>query len=113
LTSTAPASPGATCPTTSRPGRASTASFATWEADGFFDQLTGLLGHLAREAEGRSAEPSACLLDSQTVKTSATVHLADQGFDAGKKIAGRTRHLATDTLGLLLAVLVTATGVHD
>jgi transposase len=87
--------------------------FAKWEADGIFDQLTGLLRRLVRENEGRSAEPSACLLDSQTIKTSATVHLADQGFDPAKKIAGRKRHLATDTLGLLLAVLVTAAGVHD
>lgn len=87
--------------------------FATWQKDGVFDRPTGLLPRLARETEGRSAEPTVCLLDSQTVKTSATVHLADQGLDAAKKIAGRKRHLATDTLGLLLTVLVTAGGVHD
>ncbi|MFE1781083.1 IS5 family transposase [Streptomyces sp. NPDC059506] len=87
--------------------------FARWEADGIFDQLTGLLRRLVREQEERTAEPSACLLDSQTVKTSANVRLADQGFDPAKKIAGRKRHIATDTLGLLLAVLVTAAGVHD
>ncbi len=59
------------------------------------------------------ARPSACLLGSQSVKTSANVHLTDQGYDAAKKIAGRKRHLVTDTLGLLLAVLVTSAAVHD
>lgn len=49
--------------------------------------------------------------DSQTIKTSAHVHLADQVTDAGKRIIGRKRHLGWDTLGLLLTVLVTATSV--
>jgi transposase len=53
------------------------------------------------------------VLDSQTVKTSANVHLADQGTDAGKRIIGRKRHLGCDTLGLLLTVLVTAASVSD
>jgi transposase len=76
--------------------------FAKWQQDGVFEQLTGLLRRLVREAEGRGAEPSACVLDSQTVKTSANVHLADQGTDAGRGIIGRKRHLGCDTLGLLL-----------
>ncbi|MFE7909898.1 IS5 family transposase [Streptomyces albogriseolus] len=87
--------------------------FAKWETDGIFDQLTGLLRRLVREREGRGAHPSACVLDSQSVKTSANVHLADQGYDAAKKIAGRKRHIVTDTLGLLLTVLVTSAAVHD
>ncbi|MBJ6630384.1 IS5 family transposase [Streptomyces griseoincarnatus] len=87
--------------------------FAKWETDGIFDQLTGLLRRLVREREGRDAHPSACVLDSQSVKTSANVHLADQGYDAAKKIAGRKRHIVTDTLGLLLTVLVTSAAVHD
>lgn len=53
--------------------------FAKWQQDGVFEQLTGLLRRLVREAEGRGAEPSACVLDSQTIKTSANVHPADQG----------------------------------
>ncbi|MGX1480873.1 UNVERIFIED_CONTAM: transposase [Streptomyces canus] len=73
--------------------------FAKWQQDGVFEQLTGLLRRLVREAEGRDAEPSACVLDSQTIKTSANVHLADQGTDAGKRIIGRKRHLGCDTLG--------------
>jgi transposase len=46
--------------------------FAHWEADGIFDQLTGLLRGKVRQAEGRTGEPSACLIDSQSIKTSAT-----------------------------------------
>ncbi|WP_326732552.1 IS5 family transposase [Streptomyces phaeochromogenes] len=87
--------------------------FAKWQQDGVFEQLTGLLWRLVREAEGRGREPSACVLDSQTIKTSANVHLADQGTDAGKRIIGRKRHLGCDTLGLLLTVLVTAASVSD
>ncbi|MER5808271.1 IS5 family transposase [Streptomyces sp. NPDC002033] len=87
--------------------------FAAWQKDGVFDQLNGLLRRLVREAAGREAEPSACVLDAQSVKTSANVPAAGQGIDAGKKIAGRKRHIGVDTLGLLLAVWVTAASVSD
>ncbi|MGX1267084.1 transposase [Streptomyces phaeoluteigriseus] len=87
--------------------------FAYWEADGIFDQLTGLLRGRVRQAEGRTTEPSACLIDSQSIKTSATVHLTSQGIDPAKKIIRRKRHIVTDTLGLLLAVAVTAASVDD
>lgn len=87
--------------------------FAKWQQDGVFKQLTGLLRRLLREAEGRNSEPSACVLDSQTIKTSANVPLAGQGTDAGKRIIGRKRHLGCDPLGLLLTVLVTAASVSD
>lgn len=53
------------------------------------------------------------MLDAQSIKTSANVPAAGQGIDAGKKIAGRKRHIGFDTLGLLLAVLVTAASVSD
>jgi transposase len=86
---------------------------AKWPQDGVFEQLTGLLRRLVRQVEGRSAEPSACVLDSQSVKTSANVHRADQGTGAGKRIIGRKRHLGCDARGLLLTVLVTAAGVSD
>lgn len=66
-----------------------------------------------READGRDAEPTACVLDAQSVKTSANVPAAGQGIDAGKKIAGRKRHIGVDTLSLLLAVWVTAASVSD
>src|SRR5262245_51113090 len=66
-----------------------------------------------RQAAGRAAQPSAAILDAQSVKTSSNVAESDQGIDAGKKIKGRKRHVAIDTLGLLLVVLVTAASVHD
>ncbi|MFI0206576.1 transposase [Streptomyces sp. NPDC016734] len=78
-----------------------------------FAQLNGLLRQLLREKEGRDAEPSACLIDAQSVKTSTSVHASSQGIDAGKKIVGRKRNIVTDTIGLLLAVLVTAASVQD
>ncbi|ATL25609.1 IS5 family transposase [Streptomyces formicae] len=93
--------------------RTSYGYFAAWQQDGVFEQLNGLLRRLVREREGRNGEPSACVLDSQTIKTSANVPLADQGTDAGKRIIGRKRHLGCDTLGLLLTVLVTAASVSD
>ncbi|WP_234346002.1 transposase [Streptomyces sp. NRRL F-5755] len=65
------------------------------------------------EAEGRGAEPSACVLDSQTIKTSANVHRSGQGNNVGKRIIGRKRYLGCDTLGLLLTVLFTAASVSD
>jgi transposase len=87
--------------------------FAAWQKEGIFDQLNGVLRRLVREAEGRNPEPSACVLDAQSVKTSANVPAAGQGIDAGKKIAGRKRHIGVDTIGLLLTVWVTAASVSD
>jgi transposase len=66
-----------------------------------------------RQREGKRAEPSACVIDAQSVKTSTSVPAAGQGTDAAKKIVGRKRSIVTDTLGLLLAVLVTAASVQD
>ncbi|MFI2763610.1 IS5 family transposase [Streptomyces echinatus] len=87
--------------------------FANWQQEGVFAQLNGLLRRLLRQKEGRDAEPSACVIDAQSVKTSTSVPASSQGIDAGKKIVGRKRSIITDTLGLLLAVLVTAAGVQD
>jgi transposase len=66
-----------------------------------------------RLAAGRVAAPSAAIIDSQSVKAAETVAGASRGFDAGKKINGRKRHIAVDTLGLLLVVLVTAASMQD
>lgn len=87
--------------------------FARWQEDEIFEQLNGLLRRLTRIAGGRDPEPTACVIDSQSVKTAATVPAATQGTDAAKKIVGRKRSIITDTLGLLLAVLVTAASVQD
>jgi transposase len=87
--------------------------YAKWEKDGTAEVIHGALRRRVREQAGRSPEPSAALVDAQSVKTSSNVPEASQGIDAGKKIKGRKRHIATDTLGLLLVVLVTAASVQD
>jgi transposase len=69
---------------------------------------------LARVKEGRSPEPTATIIDTQSIKTSTNVPLTSQGTDAGnKKIAGRKRGVITDALGLILAVTVTAASLSD
>jgi transposase len=87
--------------------------FKTWTTDGIFTDLNYSLNGLVRTKTGRRAEPSASIMDSQSVKTSTNVPTATQGIDAGKRIVGRKRGIITDTLGLLLAVIVTAASVSD
>jgi transposase len=87
--------------------------FAAWRDEGVFTQLSGLLHRLVRTDQQRQAEPSAAVLDAQSVKTSTTVPTTSQGVDAAKKIVGRKQSIITDTLGLLLMVLVTAASVQD
>lgn len=62
---------------------------------------------------GRGGTPNAAIIDSQSVKTSCNLSESSQGIDASKKIKGRIRHIATDVLGLLLAVIVTAASMQD
>ncbi|MFD0526126.1 IS5 family transposase [Kitasatospora arboriphila] len=89
------------------------AYFARWQKEGVFEQLNGLLRRLVRTREGRSPEPTACIIDSQSVKTSTNVPAATQGADVGKRIVGWKRNIVTDTIGLLPVVLVTAASVQD
>jgi transposase len=87
--------------------------FAGWEADGVTQLLLDMLRERVRLAEGRTATPTAAIIDSQSVKAAENVWRSSRGYDAGKKINGRKRHIAVDTLGLLLCVLVTAANVQD
>jgi transposase len=87
--------------------------YAKWEKDGTAETIHDLLRRKVREQAGRLPGPSAALLDAQSVKTSSSVPEDSQGIDAAKKIKGRKRHIATDTLGLLLVVMVTAASVQD
>jgi transposase len=87
--------------------------FAAWSKEGIFTELNYNLTGLARNHHGRLAEPTGSIMDTQSVKTATTVPLATQGIDPGKKIVGRKRGIITDTLGLLLAAVVTAASVSD
>lgn len=84
-----------------------------WEKEGVTEAIHEALRGRVRQATGRTEEPSAAVVDSQSVKTSGNVPESSQGIDAAKRIKGRKRHIATDVLGLLLVVLVTAASVHD
>ncbi|MGW2787785.1 IS5 family transposase [Streptomyces populi] len=87
--------------------------FTRWRDIGLTAELHDRPHQAVRRAEGRDPEPSGAVADSQSVKADATVAHASRGLDAGKRINGRKRHLLTDTLGLLLAVLVTPASVTD
>lgn len=87
--------------------------YAAWEKEGVTARLHEALRVARRLQAGRSPRPHAAIADAQSVKTSANVPETDQGIDAGKKIKGRKRHIVTDFLGLLLAVIVTAASISD
>jgi transposase len=87
--------------------------YTAWTQDGIFTELNYQIIGLLRDKTGRHREPSAAIMDSQSVKTSTNMPLTTQGVDAGKKIVGRKHGIVTDTLGLLLAVVVTAASVSD
>lgn len=85
--------------------------FYRWREDGIWQRVNHDLMMRAREAEGREASPSAGVIDSQTVKT--TEAGGPRGFDAGKKIKGRKRHILTDTTGLMVAAMVHEASIQD
>lgn len=85
--------------------------YLEWTRGGLWDQVLDRLRELARVAAGKLPEPSAGVIDSQSVKT--TGHGEERGYDGGKNVKGRKRHILVDTLGLLLLVLVTRASLHD
>jgi transposase len=87
--------------------------FNRWEQDKVTEQILPVVRERLRLQEGRNPQPSAGLIDSQSVKGADTVGRDTRGYDAGKKVNGRKRFIVTDTLGLLLTVVVLSASVQD
>lgn len=85
--------------------------FRKWSLDHTWESINARLRALVRAQAGKRCRPTASILDSQSVKSDG--HGGTVGYDAGKKISGRKRHLLVDTLGLVLGVAVTAASVPD
>ena len=86
--------------------------FVQWRDDGTWTKMVKVLRERTRVAAGHAPTPSVVCIDSQSVKTTE-LGGPERGYDGGKKINGRKRHLLVDTLGLLLAVLITRASLDD
>lgn len=86
--------------------------FAQWRDDGTRTKIVHQLRIRVRKHEGREPTPSAACIDSQSVKTTE-VGGTERGYDGGKKLKGRKRHVLVDTIGLLLVVLITSAALDD
>jgi putative transposase len=85
--------------------------FRRWSQNGTWTLLHDTLRDWLRKTEGRNVAPTAAIVDSQSVKTPDQA--GERGYDAGKKIKGRKRHIAVDTMGWLLAIMITTADTQD
>jgi putative transposase len=85
--------------------------FRRWRDGGVWQRIHDRLREKVRKASGKKSTPTVAIVDSQSVRTAEGGE--ERGYDAGKKITGRKRHLAVDTLGMVLAVVVHSAGIQD
>jgi putative transposase len=85
--------------------------FRSWRRQGLWWQIHETLRRIVRREAGKRSQPTAAILDSQSVRSAD--HAGPRGYDAGKKVKGRKRHILVDTLGLLLWVCVTPADVSE
>ena len=85
--------------------------FRAWRIDGTWEHLNATLRERERKRQGRNPQPSGCIMDSQSARTTSVGGI--RGYDGGKKLSGRKRHLLVDTLGLVLRATVHAADMQD